>query len=185
MAWSSVGAGFRILAAGLMFMLAAIPAQAADRSKLERNATRAMEALYKKYPEARRLGGQAKAVLVFPEVIKAGLMIGGETGDGVMRMRGKTVGYYNTSGVSYGLQAGAQTYGYALFIMTDAGLAALERAEGLEVGVGPSVVVMDDALAKKTSTTTFNKDIYAFIFGQKGLMAGLGIQGNKLTRLQD
>jgi len=117
-------------------------------------------------------------------VIKAGLMVGGETGDGVMKVNGKAVGYYNTSGVSYGLQAGAQTYGYALFIMSDSALKVLEKADGFEIGTGPSVVVMDDAMASKTSTTTINKDIYAFIFGQKGLMAGLGVQGNKLTRLK-
>jgi lipid-binding SYLF domain-containing protein len=110
-------------------------------------------------------------------------MIGAETGDGVMRVKGKTVAYYNTSGASYGLQAGAQKYGYALFIMTDSGLKAIEQAEGFEVGVGPSVVVMDDAMASKTTTTTINKDIYAYIFSQKGLMAGLGVQGNKLTKL--
>jgi lipid-binding SYLF domain-containing protein len=85
--------------------------------------------------------------------------------------------------VSYGLQAGAQKYGYTLFVMTPSALKLLETAEGFEIGTGPSIVVMDDAMAKKTSTTTLNKDIYAFIFNQKGLMAGLGIQGNKLTRL--
>lgn len=160
------------------------PAQAADRSKLERGATVVMDKLYQKYPEARKLEQKAAAILVFPEVYKAGLMIGGETGDGVMRINGKTIAYYNTSGVSYGLQAGAQKYGYALFIMTPSALKSLETAEGFEIGAGPSVVVMDDAMARKTSTTTVNKDIYAFIFNQKGLMAGLGIQGNKLTRIE-
>lgn len=171
-------------AAAIIFALAVLPAHAASRSELNRDATAALNKLYAKYPAAKQLGSKAKAVLVFPKVTKVGLMVGGETGDGVMQVNGKAVGYYNTSGVSYGLQAGAQTYGYALFIMTDSALKSLEAAEGLEIGTGPSVVVMDDAMATKTSTTTVNKDIYAFIFGQKGLMAGLGIQGNKLTKLK-
>lgn len=168
----------------LMAAASVLPGHAADRGKLEREATAVMTKLYQKYPEARKLEQKAAAILVFPEVYKAGLMIGGETGDGVMRVKGKTVAYYNTSGVSYGLQAGAQKYGYALFIMTPSALKSIETADGFEIGTGPSVVVMDDSMARKTSTTTINKDIYAYIFNQKGLMAGLGIQGNKLTRLE-
>jgi lipid-binding SYLF domain-containing protein len=168
----------------LMTAVTVLPGHAADRGKLEREATAVMSKLYQKYPDAKKLEQKAHAILVFPEVYKAGLMIGGETGDGVMRVKGKTVAYYNTSGVSYGLQAGAQKYGYALFIMTPSALKSIESADGFEIGTGPSVVVMDDSMAKKTSTTTINKDIYAFIFNQKGLMAGLGIQGNKLTRIE-
>ncbi len=170
--------------AAFVFALAVLPAHAASRSELNRDANAALSKLYAKYPAAKQLAGKSKAILVFPSVIKAGLMIGGETGDGVMMVNGKPVAYYNTSGVSYGMQAGAQTYGYALFIMTDSALKSLETAEGFEVGVGPSVVVMDDSMAKKTSTTTINNDIYAYIFSQKGLMAGLGVQGNKLTKLK-
>lgn len=184
MKMSSIGLGFLPGAAALMLVLVTLPVQAASSAELNRDATAALNALYKKYPAAQQLAGKTKAILVFPSVIKAGLMIGGETGDGVMMVKGKPVAYYNTSGVSYGMQAGAQKYGYALFIMTDSALKSLETAEGFEVGVGPSVVVMDDAMAKKTSTTTVSKDIYAYIFSQKGLMAGLGVQGNKLTRLK-
>jgi lipid-binding SYLF domain-containing protein len=183
MKFSSIASLAVAVVGAVLFTLAAAPAQAASRSELDRKATSALNELYKKYPKARELAGKAKAILIFPEVLKAGLMVGAETGDGVMRVNGKTVAYYNTSGASYGLQAGAQKYGYALFIMTDAGLSAIQKAEGFEVGVGPSVVVMDDAMAKKTTTTTINKDIYAYIFSQKGLMAGLGVQGNKLTKL--
>ena len=160
------------------------PVVAASAAELDRDATAALNALYKRYPSAVTLAKDAKAILVFPKITKAGFMIGGETGDGVMRVKGKTAGYYNTSGVSYGLQAGAQQYGYALFLMTDKAVNSVNTAEGFEVGVGPSVVVMDDALASKTTTTTAQSDIYAFIFGQKGLMAGLGIQGSKITKIK-
>jgi len=159
-------------------------ATAASAAELDRDATAALNALYKKYPSAVALSKEAKAIVVFPKVVKAGLVIGGETGDGVMRVKGKTVGYYNTSGVSYGLQAGAQTFGYALFLMTDGAVNSLGTAEGFEVGVGPSVVVMDEGMANKTTTTTTKSDIYAFIFGQHGIMAGLGVQGSKITKIR-
>ncbi|HZY08548.1 MAG TPA: YSC84-related protein, partial [Ilumatobacteraceae bacterium] len=82
-----------------------------------------------------------------------------------------------------GLQAGAQTFGYALFFMNANALAQLDKADGFEVGVGPTVVVMDEGKAKTMTTTTAKDDIYAFIFSQKGLMAGLGVQGNKITKI--
>lgn len=159
-------------------------AVAASAAELDRDATAALNALYKRYPSAAELSKKAKAIVVFPKIIKAGLLVGGESGDGVMRVKDRTVGYYNTSGVSYGLQAGAQTFGYALFLMTDKAVQSIGTAEGFEVGVGPSVVVMDDGMAKRTTTTTLQDDIYAFVFGQKGLMAGLGIQGSKITRIK-
>ena len=122
---------------------------------------------------------------MFPKVTKAGLGVGGQSGDGVLFKQGKVVGYYNTSGASFGLQAGAQKFAYAMFLMNDKAVNALGANEGFEIGVGPSVVVMDEGKAKTMTTTTTKDDIYAFIFGQKGLMAGLGVQGNKITRLKD
>jgi lipid-binding SYLF domain-containing protein len=120
---------------------------------------------------------------VFPKVTKAGLGVGGQFGEGALLKGGKAIGYYNTTGISTGLQAGAQQFGYAMFFMNEKALAQLNKAEGFEVGVGPSVVVMDEGMAKSTTTTSMKDDIYAFIFGQKGLMAGLGIQGNKITKI--
>ena len=100
-----------------------------------------------------------------------------------MLKNGKAVAYYNTAGASIGLQADAQQNGYAMFFMNDEALAQLDKAGGFEVGVGPTVVVVDEGKAKTMTTTTAKDDIYAFIFGQKGLMAGLGIQGNKITKI--
>jgi lipid-binding SYLF domain-containing protein len=84
---------------------------------------------------------------------------------------------------SYGLQAGLQKFGYALFLMTDAALTYLDNSAGWEVGVGPSIVVVDEGVARTLTSTTLRKDVYAFIFNQKGLMAGLGIQGSKITKV--
>ena len=83
---------------------------------------------------------------------------------------------------SYGLQVGVQKFGYALFLMNDKALAYLDKSAGWEIGVGPSVVVVDQGKAKTMTSTTLWDDVYAFIFSQKGLMAGLGIQGSKITK---
>ena len=91
--------------------------------------------------------------------------------------------YYKTTGASFGLQAGGQKYGYAMFFMNAKALDEFVNANGFEVGVGPSVVLVDEGMAKTTTTSTLKDDIYAFVFGQKGLMAGLGIQGNKITKI--
>jgi len=158
---------------------------AANHADLERDARSALKKLTASVPAAKSLSGHAAAVLVFPKITKAGLVIGGQYGDGVLFKGGKAVGYYNTSGASYGLQAGAQQYGYAMFLMNGKAIVALDANNGFEVGVGPSVVVVDEGMGKSVTTTTAKDDIYAFIFGQKGLMAGIGIQGNKITRLKD
>ena len=174
-----------LLAATFVSALLPTTASAADRAALERDARAALQKLTNTVPAAKSLSSSATAVLVFPKVTKAGLGVGGQYGDGVLFRQGKVAGYYNTSGASFGLQAGAQQFGYAMFMMNDKALGALSANEGFEVGVGPSVVVLDEGKAKTLTTTTAKDDIYAFIFGQKGLMAGLGIQGNKITRLKD
>ena len=171
--------------AAISCLLASGAALAADRGALERDARAALSQLSRPCRRPSRCPRSAAAVLVFPTITKAGLGVGGQYGDGVLFKGGKVAGYYNTSGASYGLQAGAQQFGYALFLMNDKAVSALTANDGFEVGVGPSVVLIDEGKAKTLTTTTAKDDIYAFIFGQKGLMAGLGIQGNKITRLKD
>jgi lipid-binding SYLF domain-containing protein len=172
-----------LAAAATLFLAPAAPAMAASAAELSRDANKALQDLYAKVPAAKAIGAKAQAILVFPSITKAGLGIGGQYGDGALIKGGKVVGYYNTSGISSGLQAGAQQFGYAMFFMNEAALKALDSTAGFEVGVGPSVVVMDEGKAKSTTTTSMKDDIYAFIFSQKGLMAGLGLQGNKITKI--
>lgn len=174
-----------LVAATMAFGPAAIAADMAKNSAatLNSDGQKALSSLYAKVPAAKAIGGKAAAVLVFPKVTKAGLGVGGQYGEGVLLKGGKPVAYYSTAGLSTGLQIGAQTYGYAMFFMNDGAVKSLDKAEGFEVGVGPSVVLVDEGMAKTTTTTTLDKDVYAFIFGQKGLMAGLGIQGNKVTKI--
>ena len=175
----------RALLLSVALVLAPAVALAADRAALERDARAALQKLAATVPAAKSLSGSATAVLVFPKITKAGLGIGAQYGDGVLFRGGKVAGFYNTKGASYGLQAGAQQFGYAMFLMNEKAVGALGANEGFEVGVGPSVVVMDEGMGNTMTTTTVKDDIYAFIFSQKGLMGGLGLQGNKITRLAD
>ena len=158
-------------------------AMAASAAEISRDANASLQQLTASVPAAKALEGSAHAILVFPKVTKAGLGIGAQFGEGALLQKGKAVAYYNTGGASVGLQAGAQQYGYALFFMNPKALSQLDKAEGFEVGVGPTVVVVDEGMGKSLTTTTAKDDVYAMIFGQKGLMAGLGIQGNKITQI--
>jgi lipid-binding SYLF domain-containing protein len=157
---------------------------AATAAQLNRDGKAALERLYASTPKAKELAGIAKGVLVFPSVVKAGFLVGGLLGEGVLFEDGKPVAYYNTVAASYGLQAGIQKYGYALFLMHDNALQYLDKSNGWELGTGPSIVVVDQGVAGSLSTTTLRDDVYAFIFSQQGLMAGLGLQGSKITRIQ-
>ncbi|MBE9609506.1 lipid-binding SYLF domain-containing protein [Chitinilyticum piscinae] len=156
---------------------------ASEQTALNKSSQAALQKLVSSVPAAKALHAQAVAVLVFPAVKKGGLVVGGQYGEGVLWRQGKPVAYYSTAGASWGLQAGVQKYGYALFLMNDGAVAALDAQQGFEVGVGPSVVLVDEGMGRSMTTKTIKDDIYAFIFSQKGLMAGLGVQGNKLTRL--
>jgi lipid-binding SYLF domain-containing protein len=164
-------------------MAASTPAFAASKSELTASSQRVLNNLVAQVPAAKAAKSKAVAVLVFPNITKAGLVVGGQYGEGVLWRKGKPVGYYNTAGASWGMQAGAQQFGYVMFFMTEKALKYLDSSEGFEVGVGPSVVVVDSGMAKNITSTTLTEEIYAFVFGQKGLMAGVGLQGNKITRI--
>jgi lipid-binding SYLF domain-containing protein len=170
-----------VLSAGAA--LRTVPALAASARQIDSDADRALRALYAAQPKARNLGNHAKAVLVFPKIYKAGLLIGGQTGDGALKVNGRTAGYYNLSAASFGLQAGGQTFSYALFFMTDSALKYLTDSDGWSIGSGPSVVVIDKGAAASMTSTSLTQDVYAVPFGQKGLMAGLGLEGSKITRI--
>lgn len=157
-------------------------AATAPTSEIEEQAVSALKALTAKVPAAKELAKRAVAVLVFPGVYKAGLMVGAQKGEGVLLKNGRPDGHYRTTGASFGLQAGAQKYGYALMFMTKEALDYLEKSDGWEIGMGPSVVVVDEGMGKSLTSTTATKEVYAFIFNQEGLMAGLGLQGNKITK---
>lgn len=170
---------------GLVLVLLAASARVADAAsaaELAAEGRAALQRLYASTPAAKALGERAKAVLVFPRIVKAGFLFGGQGGNGVLLRGGKAVAYYNNVAASYGFQAGVQWFSYALFLMSDTAVSYLDRSGGWELGTGPSLVVVDEGMAKSFSTTTLKNDVYAFIFGQKGLMGGIAIQGSKITR---
>lgn len=159
-------------------------ASAATAADLEQDSRHALQMLYKANPVAETMSRTAKAVLVFPKVIKAGLVFGGSYGEGVMFSGSKVDNYYNTVTGSWGLQAGAQSYAYAVFLMTDKAVKYVRETKGWEVGVGPTVVVVDEGVAKNLSSSTLKDDAYAFVFGQQGLMAGVSIEGTKISLIK-
>ncbi|MDX9835769.1 MAG: twin-arginine translocation pathway signal protein [Desulfobulbus sp.] len=157
--------------------------QAATAEELDSEANNALQTLYRTTPAARDMARVAKGILVFPRIVKGGFIFGGQYGEGALRVGGKTTGYYRSIAASYGLQAGAQTFGYALFFLDDASLRYLKDSDGWEIGVGPSIVIMDEGKARSFSTTTAKSGVYAFFFSQHGLMAGLGITGSKISEI--
>jgi lipid-binding SYLF domain-containing protein len=177
---SLVGGGL----AALSPLAVLAPALAAQTDpEADRAAVAALRRLLSINPAARKLDRKAIAVLMFPKIVKAGFLFGGAYGEGALLRGVTTVGYYNSAAASYGLQAGIQWYSYALFFMNEGALNYLNASQGFEIGVGPSVVVVDDGMAKKFSSTTLTQDVYAVIFGQRGLMAGIGIEGSKITKI--
>ncbi len=180
----------RLLALCLLvgLSLGASPAAAQQRPALDRDVHAAIQLLLNTSPAAKRLASSARGALVFPNIVKAGFLVGIQYGNGALVRRKKGGGYYiasyyNITSASYGLQVGVQTFGYVMALMTDAAVEHVETGSGWELGVGPSIVIVDAGVARSLTTETAKSDVYAFTFGQKGLMAGMGLQGSKITRL--
>jgi len=159
-------------------------ANAATAEDLNKDADQALKSLYRSNPVAQQISKKARAILVFPNIIKAGLIFGGSYGEGLLREGPKVVDYYNSVSGSWGLQAGAQSYGYVVFLMNNKAIDYINRSEGWEIGVGPTVVIVNEGVAKNLSTSTLKDDAYAFIFDQSGLMAGVSIEGTKISRIK-
>jgi lipid-binding SYLF domain-containing protein len=169
---------------GFIFVaLALLAARTASADDLTSDARQALHQLVANNPAAARVNSQAMAVLVFPQVTKAGFVVGAQAGKGVLFMHGQPSGRYRTVAASYGLQAGVQKYGYALFFMNHKSVDWINNTRGWEIGTGPSVVIVDKGMARSFSSNTLHSGIYAFIFDQKGLMAGLGLQGSKIMKI--
>jgi len=177
-------AGLACMAAAVGWLTLVAPAaHAASAAELDRDSANALSSLVKSNSGARALAKDARAILVFPTIVKGGFIFGGQFGDGALRQGGKVEGYYRSIAASYGLQAGVQAFGYALFFMNDEALDYFRKSEGFEIGVGPSIVVLDQGMATALTTTTARSDVYAVFFDQKGLMAGIGLQGTKITEI--
>jgi lipid-binding SYLF domain-containing protein len=175
-----------LLATAVGCTLASVSSAAPSESAqdLDRESMQALQILYRSNPAAAAISGHAKAILVFPKIIKAGLVFGGSYGEGVLLERGQVVDYYNSVSASWGLQVGAQSYAYVVFLMSDRALRYLEKTDGWEFGVGPTVVVVNEGVARNLSTTTLKSDAYAFITDQQGLMVSVSLEGTKISRIR-
>jgi lipid-binding SYLF domain-containing protein len=159
-------------------------AYAATAEDLNRSAAQALQTLYRTNETAAKIGKIAKAALVFPNIVRAGLIFGGGYGEGVLLEGPKAIDYYNSITGSWGLQAGGESYGYVVFLMNERARSYLQKSRGWEIGVGPTVVLVNEGVAKNLSSTTLRDDAYAFIFGQQGLMASLSIEGTKISHIK-
>ncbi|MEJ1959588.1 MAG: lipid-binding SYLF domain-containing protein [Nitrosomonadales bacterium] len=175
-----------LLAFATLFLLGTVssPVYAATAEDLDRDAAKVLQNLYKTNPVAESISRKAVAVLVFPNIVKAGLVFGGSYGEGVLMKNSHPSGYYNSVSASWGWQAGAESYAYVVFLMGDKALKYLDESKGWEIGVGPSVTVVNEGVAKNLSSSTLKDDAYAFIFDQQGLMASLSIEGTKISRIR-
>ena len=161
-------------------MLAA-SAGAQTAAELSQRSRSALNQLCARNPGAAQLRKRAVGILVFPSIKKAGFIVGLQHGEGTLFEHGQAVRYYRTTAASYGLQAGVQKFGYAMFFMNQGDLNYLRQSNGWEFGTGPSIVIVDEGMARSFTTTSLRKGVYVFTFDQRGLMAGLGLQGSKIT----
>jgi lipid-binding SYLF domain-containing protein len=175
------------LALGLLLATTTVgPSQsaiAASATELNADGKEALDKLYAESDKARRYGRDARAILVFPRIVKAGLVVGGQSGEGVLFVDGEPRGYFRISAASFGLQAGGQTFGYALFLMNDSAVSYLRANDGWAIGTGPNVVVYNEGAATSANTTTLREDVVAFPFDQRGLMAGVDLEGSKISKI--
>ena len=180
---------------GLMFMgaiccapiantMLPVSATAETASDINRQSAAALAELTRTNPAAASLARSARAILIFPSITKAGLVFGAAYGEGQLTQNGMPTTYYNSFTGSWGIQAGAQTYGYVVFLMKQSAVDYIRESKGWEVGVGPTVVVVNEGMAANLSTSTAQDDAYAFIFNQQGLMAGVSIEGTKITKIR-
>lgn len=156
----------------------------ASALKISADSHAALNELYAQNSNAKQLGHRAKGILVFPHIAKGGFVVGGMGGNGAMiRPDGTIHEYYQTGGLSFGFQAGVQSYGFALFLMDQKALDNVNRAGGVDVGSTPNLVVMNKGAATTVSTASVDRGTYAFVFDQSGLMGGIDLQGSKITRI--
>lgn len=174
-----------VLLALALVLMGITRAYAATPADLDRESDAAVHQLTTTNPTAATIASKARAVLIFPNIVKAGLIFGGAYGEGELKT-GQTVdSYYNSLTASWGLQAGAQSYGYIVFLMNDDAVKYVKETHGWEIGTGPTLVVVNAGIAKNLTTSTLKNDAYAFIFDQQGLMAALNIEGTKISRIKN
>ena len=176
-----------ILILGLVFCFAlaqGATAWASTAKEIDIRIDPTLERFYDEAKEGKKMINDAKGVLIFPKVIKAGFGIGGEYGEGVLQIKGKTVDYYNTAAASIGFQIGAQKKSIIILFMEKSALRKFRDSSGWKVGVDASVALVELGAGGSMDTSKHKEPILGFIFGQKGLMYNLTLEGTKISKIK-
>lgn len=175
----------RRVALGLVLVSLLVPvAHAADKAVIDAEVAAALSQLSTVVPGSADVLQRAKGVLVMPSVTKAGFVVGAYYGEGALQIDGKTVDYYSVAGGALGLLAGVESSSQVLVFLTDAALAGFRNANGWEAGATANVTVIQAGTQAQANTASTNQPIIAYVFGQQGLMAGVGLDGYKYTRVE-
>ena len=164
------------------FVPAATAGDPTERAQIDTRVNTALSKLYASVPGSQGVVARAAGVLVFPEITKAGFIVGGQHGDGALRVGGRSIAYYQTGGASFGLQAGAETHSMVLAFMTPEALQRFQNSSGWDVGADATVAVVQTGGGGKLEASQLDKPVQVFVFGNKGLMGGLSLEGTKITR---
>ncbi|MCX7544365.1 BPSL1445 family SYLF domain-containing lipoprotein [Marinicella gelatinilytica] len=169
----------------LLGILIMLPIIAHSKSAQEINilADATLQRFNKEVTGGQQFLNQAVGVLVFPQVLKAGLGVGGEYGEGVLREGGKNTAYYSTASASFGFQAGAQSKSVVIVFLEQSALNKFKQAKGWKAGVDGSVAIVKWGVGEDINTMDFKDPIVGFVFGNKGLMFNLTLEGSKITRI--
>lgn len=160
-----------------------LAAQAASRAEIDGNVARALETLKTRIGGSEELLDRAKGYLIMANVTKAGLLVGGEYGEGTLFVGGVPVEYYSVAAASIGLQAGVQRSNQALFFMTEGSLRDFRTADGWTASADAEIAIVDDGIGLRLDSATLNRPVIGFVFGREGLMAGASIEGSKYSRI--
>ncbi len=167
----------------VLFLFSTTASYAASAREIDTSVNVALERFYKEVKGAKEFTKTAKGMLVMPGVIKAGLGVGGEYGEGALRVGGKSVDYYNVAAASFGLQIGAQKKDFLIAFMTDEALKQFRNSEGWEAGVDGNIALINIGAGGTIDTASIKDPIVAFVFDVKGLMADVSLKGSKFTKL--
>lgn len=154
-----------------------------DPAKIETTAEKTLAEFLETHPDSQAIAEEAEAIMVFPSIVKGGFIYGGHYGRGALLHDGEETEFYSSAAASYGFQAGGQRFSYIMFFMNEDALDYLDNSNGFELGFGPSLTVFNQSIARSFTTSSLRSDIYVSIFDGRGLMAGGGIQGTKITPL--
>jgi lipid-binding SYLF domain-containing protein len=187
---TSGGLGMKIALRALCLVFAAVAilaqpqrSEAASAGEIDRDANNTLHSFVEQVAGARELANKAAGILVFPSVVKAGIGLGGEYGEGVMLNQQRVVGYYNLISASFGFQLGVQERSVIIMFMTQDALNQFDRTAGWKVGVDGSVAIITVGIGGSIDTDKVTSPVIGFIIDQKGLMYNLTLEGSKISRI--